>query len=111
MHCQVFGSVQGDTDWLLKEDGPPPPVGSEHIHAWLTQLSKLGDGVLKRSRVRLAAEGWHLVPVHFDSLNLEFSCILMYFHVFSSENNRMAGIFSPWNPGSFRVWPSNQATR
>lgn len=28
----VFGSIQGDTEWLLKEDGPPPPVGSEHIH-------------------------------------------------------------------------------
>ena len=30
---EVFGDIQGDTDWLLKEEGPPPPVGSEHIHA------------------------------------------------------------------------------
>ena len=29
---EVFGDIQGDTDWLLKEEGPPPPVGSEHIH-------------------------------------------------------------------------------
>ena len=38
LRWQVFGSIQGDTEWLLKEDGPPPPVGSEHIHAWCTQL-------------------------------------------------------------------------
>ncbi|CAJ1347259.1 unnamed protein product [Effrenium voratum] len=28
----VFGNIQGDTDWLLKEEGPPPPAGEEHIH-------------------------------------------------------------------------------
>eukprot|EP00439_Symbiodinium_sp_Y106_P047823 s4308_g6.t1 len=32
----VFGDIQGDTDWLLKEEGPPPPVGSEHIHVMNT---------------------------------------------------------------------------
>eukprot|EP00913_Durusdinium_trenchii_P005471 g5099.t1 len=28
----VSGNIQGDTDWLLKEDGPPPPVGNDQIH-------------------------------------------------------------------------------
>ena len=49
---QVFGSIQGDTEWLLKEDGPPPPVGSEHIHALahpaLAQICR-SYGVLWRS--------------------------------------------------------------
>lgn len=31
----VFGSIQGETEWLMKEEGPPPPVGSEHVHVSL----------------------------------------------------------------------------
>eukprot|EP00931_Biecheleriopsis_adriatica_P086449 TRINITY_DN61125_c0_g1_i1.p1 TRINITY_DN61125_c0_g1~~TRINITY_DN61125_c0_g1_i1.p1 ORF type:complete len:1003 (-),score=182.35 TRINITY_DN61125_c0_g1_i1:44-2947(-) len=28
----VLGEIEGDTDWLVKSDGPPPPVGEQHVH-------------------------------------------------------------------------------